>query len=341
MRILITLFLFLFLTNLFAAKSPYDSSNVEDFITLMKNKHNYDENKLRKLFDEIVPEKKLLKFFIKAPERTLTWNGCSIKDMNCLNYKNLFVNDSLSNGGIVYWNENQKYLRKASLKFGVPPEIIVAIIGIESKFGLKTGSFKTFDTLASLSLGPNKGRRAKFYKTELINFLLMCSENNFNPSHVKGSYAGALGKPQFISSSYRHFAIDFNDDKITDLWDSNADVIGSVANYLHKNGWLQNEAILTDTVFPESAKSIVFNQSKKTYKPITPYHVFKDKDIKSTSHLSDSELVSIIRFKENQSEVFKFGHKNFYVITRYNRSRLYALAVYFLAEKIKREKTRQ
>ena len=123
---------------MFAAKSPYDSSNVEDFITLMKNKHNYDENKLRKLFDEIVPEKKLLKFFIKAPERTLTWNGCSIKDMNCLNYKNLFVNDSLSNGGIVYWNENQKYLRKASLKFGVPPEIIIAIIGIESNIASLT-----------------------------------------------------------------------------------------------------------------------------------------------------------------------------------------------------------
>tara|TARA_B100000427_G_C15512308_1_gene596776 strand:+ start:2054 stop:3079 length:1026 start_codon:yes stop_codon:yes gene_type:complete len=339
-KILIPLF-FIFSSNLYASNNDYDNKNVENFITFMKETHNYDEKKLRKLFSQITPEKRLIKFFRKAPERTLTWNGCLKKQKGCINYKNLFVNKSLSNGGVVFWKENEKLLRKASLKFGVPPEIIVAIIGIESKFGLKTGTFKTFDTLASLSLGPNKGRRAKFYKTELINFLLMCSENNFNPSGIKGSYAGAMGKPQFISSSYRNFAIDFNDDNIINLWESNADVIGSVANYLYKNGWQQDKLIMTDIIYPESSASIVFNQSRKTYKPTTPYHIFKSKNIESNSDLPNNEPLSIIRLKEKEGELYKFGHKNFYVITRYNRSRLYALAVYFLGEKIKSEKTRR
>lgn len=337
-KILIFCFV-VFFTNSFADDNTYNNKDVKDFITFMKETHNYDENKLRRLFDEITPENRLTKFFKKAPERTLTWNGCTKKEKGCINYKNLFVNKSLSNGGVVFWNENERILRKASIRFGVPPEIIVAIIGIESKFGLKTGTFKTFDTLASLSLGPNKGRRAKFYKTELINFLLMCSENNFNPSEIKGSYAGALGKPQFISSSYRNFAIDFNDDNIINLWESNADVIGSVANYLNKNGWQQDKLVMTDITYPEQSSSIVFNQSKKSYKPVTPYHFFVSKNIKSVSDLSNDDLLSIIRFKEKEGMAYKFGHKNFYVITRYNRSRLYALAVYFLGEKIKLEKT--
>jgi membrane-bound lytic murein transglycosylase B len=341
MRIFILVLLFLNPANLYSAKNPYDNVEVENFITFMKEKHNYNEKKLRSLFEQITPESRLTKFFKKAPERTLTWNGCSKKDIRCTNYKNLFVNKSLANGGSKYWKENEKYLKQAFYRFGVPSEIIVAIIGIESKFGKKTGSFKTFDTLASLSVGPNKGRRAKFYKTELINFLLMCSENNLNPSLIKGSYAGALGKPQFISSSYRNFAIDFDNDGVTDLWNSNADVIGSVANYLKRNGWLQDKLILSDIVFSESTKSTLHNQSKKSYKPKTPYYKFKDKKITSVASISNDELLSVIRMKESKGNFYQFGHKNFYVITRYNRSRLYALAVYFLAEKIKEVKTKR
>ena len=341
MRILTVLIFLIFSVNSYGSKNPYNNNEVNDFINLMKIRYAYDEKKLRGLFDAIVPEKRLPKFFKKAPERTLTWNGCLKKDLNCTNYKNLFVNHSLATGGLKYWNENKEYLSQASNKFGIPPEIIVAIIGIESKYGLKTGSFKTFDTLASLSLGPNKGRRAKFYKTELTNFLLMCLENNLDPASIKGSYAGALGQPQFISSSYRNFALDFNNDKIIDLWESNADVIGSVANYLHRNGWLRNNLILSDITFPVSAELTVHGQSKKPYKPITPYYQFKKKNIKSTATMHDDELLSVIRMEENAKNLYKFGHNNFYVITRYNRSKLYALAVYFLAEKIRGEKTRR
>ena len=198
------LFIFVMtIPNLVYSNDSYlDKREVQDFIKYMHEEHNYEEKKLKQLFSEIKPNKKIKKYIKKAPERTLTWNGCNENDKNCTDYKQLFVTSNNITRGVEFWKDNKKTLRKAQLKYGVSPEYIIAIIGIESKYGTRTGSFKTFDTLASLSLGPNKGRRAKFYKTELENFLLLCRENNFNPNILKGSYAGALGHPQFISSSY-------------------------------------------------------------------------------------------------------------------------------------------
>ena len=126
----------------------------------------------------------------------------------------------------------------------------------------------------------------------------MCKENNFNPREIKGSYAGALGQPQFISSSYRHYAIDFNGDNRVDLWNTNADIIGSVANYFNKNGWVSNQPILTDIIFPESVESLVDSESLKTYKPKTPYKIFEQKNIKSKNEISKSTLLAIIGRKE-------------------------------------------
>jgi len=230
--------------------------------------------------------------------------------------------------------ENIQDLEKASERFGVPKEIIVAIIGIETRYGKNLGKFKTFDTLASLSLGPNRGRRHNFYRSELENFLLLCDENNLDPSSVKGSYAGALGKPQFISSSYRNYAIDFDNDNYADLWNSNADVIGSVANYLKRNGWSRNGLILTDLVV-DNNKSSLEKLSKKTYKPHTVYKKYMNLKIISPKEINTNEKLSIIKRIEANKAVYSFGHNNFYTITRYNRSRLYALAVYTLAQEIK------
>ena len=204
---------------------------------------------------------------------------------------------------------------------------------------MRTGTFKTFDTLASLSLGPNKGRRAKFYREELINFLLMCRENKLNPRDIKGSYAGALGKPQFISSSYRHYAVDFNGDGIVDLWNSNQDVIGSVANYFKKNGWKTGRPIMSTLVYAKSNIEYVESESRKTYKPKTPYKTFMDNKLFADSEIDNDTLLSVIGRKEQAGKMYSFAHKNFYVITRYNRSRLYALAVFSLARAIKQHKS--
>ena len=318
--------------------SYLDKKEVQDFIKYMHEEHNYEEKKLKQLFSKIRPNKKIKKYIKKAPERTLTWNGCNENDKNCTDYKQLFVTTNNITRGVEFWNDNKKALRKAQLKYGVSPEYIIAIIGIESKYGTRTGSFKTFDTLASLSLGPNKGRRAKFYKTELENFLLLCRENNFNPSTLKGSYAGALGHPQFISSSYRYYAVDFDNDNQVNLWNSNQDIIGSVANYFYKHGWRSGNPILSSIISDDIA--LIDSESKKTYKPKTKYKEYKSRGLSSDIEIDSSALLSVIGREEKSGKIYNFAHKNFYVITRYNRSRLYALAVYFLGEEIKNAKTK-
>lgn len=323
---------FLAITTSTFANTSYNSIEVNSFINYMYEKHNFERNELRELFNQIKEEKKLKKFFKKAPERRLTWNGCNLKENNCINYKKLFVNEDNIKNGKIFIEDNSIILNKASKKYGVPEEIITAIIGIETRYGKNLGKFKTFDTLASLSLGPNKGRRYKFYKTELENFLLLCRENNLTPSLIKGSYAGALGKPQFISSSYRNYAVDFDGDNYADLWNSNADVIGSVANYLKLNGWSRNGVILTDLNINNSKLEKI---SQKTYKPHTKYKEFLKLNIKSPDKINLNEKLSVIKRIEGSDVVYSLGHNNFYTITRYNRSRLYALAVYTLAEEIK------
>ena len=331
------LLLFLVLSN--TTMASYDQYEVNNFINLMHTKHSYSKEHLKLLFNEIKPELRIKKYFKKAPERTLTWNGCKDNDKKCTNYKKLFVTKKNIEKGVIFWSQNRKALLKAEKKFGVPPEIIIAIIGIESKYGLRTGTFKTFDTLASLSLGPNKGRRAKFYRNELINFLLMCRENKLDPRNIKGSYAGALGKPQFISSSYRHYAVDFNGDNVVDLWNSNEDVIGSVANYFKKNGWKNNQPIMSDLIYKSSNIGYMENESRKTYKPKTLYKTFMNNKLYANETIADNTLLSVIGRKVKEGKIYSFAHKNFYVITRYNRSRLYALAVYSLSNQIKRHKS--
>ena len=316
------------------ASNSYDTKEVSNFIDYMAEKHDFKKNDLKNLFNDIEEEKKLIKFFKKAPERKLTWNGCEKNEKQCINYKRLFVTEHNIKNGKLFINENYNNLKKAAETFGVPEEIIVAIIGIETRYGKNLGKFKTFDTLASLSVGPNKGRRAKFYKTELENFLLLCRENNLDPSSIKGSYAGALGKPQFISSSYRNYAIDFDGDSYADLWSSNADVIGSVANYLEKNGWERDGLILTDLIIDNNEKTLE-KLSKKTYKPHTKYIDYANMNLKTSLVMSDNEKLSVIKRLEGDSNIYSFGHNNFYTITRYNRSRLYALAVFTLAQEIK------
>ena len=325
----------MFSSNISAyASNSYNTSEVDSFVNEMYEKYDYKKDDLKKLFANIREEQKLKKFFKKAPERRLTWNGCDSIEEQCINYKKLFVNKYNIENGKLFIKKNYDYLNKAYSTFGVPIEIITAIIGIETRYGKNLGKFKTFDTLASLSVGPNKGRRANFYRTELINFLLLCRENNLDPATITGSYAGALGKPQFISSSYRNYAVDFDGDNYSDLWESNADVIGSVANYLNKNGWVRGGNILTD-IDVSNNEAKLDELSKKTYKPHIEYNDLLRMNIQSAANINKNEKLSVIKRVEGIKNIYSLGHNNFYTITRYNRSRLYALAVYTLANELK------
>ena len=166
---------------------------------------------------------------------------------------------------------------------------------------------------------------------------MLCRENNFNPSTLKGSYAGALGHPQFISSSYRYYAVDFDNDNQVNLWNSNQDIIGSVANYFYKHGWRSGNPILSSIISDDIA--LIDSESKKL---INLKQNIKNinQGLSSDIEIDSSTLLSVIGREEKSGKIYNFAHKNFYVITRYNRSRLYALAVYFLGEEIKNAKTK-
>ena len=327
--------LFIFSISTVGYGNQLDKTEVTKFVNTMNQKYNYDKSELFQLFDEVKIEKRIKSLIKKAPERKLTWNGCTKKDKKCINYRGLFVNKNNIRGVKEFINANRYILDKAYYEFGVPREIITAIIGIETKYGKHLGKFKTFDTLASLSLSENRGRRSGFYRSELENFLLLCKENKFDPRNIYGSYAGALGKPQFISSSYRNYAIDFDKDGEVNLWNSDADIVGSVANYLHKNGWKRDGKILTNIENYKNNKN-VHSISQKTYKPHTSYKLLNELDIESLDYIEPNEKLSIIRKLEGNQNVYSLGHNNFYTITRYNRSRLYALAVFTLAEELKK-----
>ena len=204
--------------------------------------------------------------------------------------------------------EHDEILTKASKKYGVAPEIIVAIIGVETSYGRNKGSYRVIDALTTLSFDYPK--RSKFFKKQLKSFFLLCEEQKQDPLSLKGSYAGAMGYGQFISSSYRAYAVDYDGDGYADLFNSVDDAIGSVANYLYIHGWKKDGEIVTAT-YP--------NNVRKIFEP----------------RGSVSKFIPL-SFKEGDNELFFIGDDNFIAITKYNISHFYAMAVYYLSEELKK-----
>ena len=239
-------------------------------------------------------------------------------------------------------------MQKAEAKYGVPPEIILAIIGVETNYGKNKGKFPVLDSLATLSFDYEP--RSKFFKSELEHFILLAKEENWDPNKIYGSYAGAMGYPQFISSSFRHYAVDFTDDGHRDLLNNPEDAIGSVANYFHRHGWEKNKPIAI-TAKAENSKfkkldKIKDLKPKFRIKVLEKYGLKVSDDDKETVKKLDNQkntLVSVVELThqkdksnpENPNSEYWFGLKNFYVITRYNLSNNYAMAVYQLSKKIK------
>lgn len=291
------------------------------FIDLMVNDHQFDRTELTELLSKAKVQPKILKAMSSPAEKRLEWHG----------YRKIFLKPNRINGGVKFWNENKVLLNKASEKFGVPPEIIVAIIGVETRYGGNTGSFKVLDALTTL--GFHFPKRAKFFTSELKHFLLLSHEEGFDPLQPKGSYAGAMGKSQFIPSSYRAYAVDGDNDKKRDLWDSNADIIFSVANYFAKHGWKKGQAIT------EQINLTGNNHQSLIHKSLKPKHTLKqlaDLNVPTPSNMPATAKVKLLPLKQATSTEHWLAFHNFYVITRYNHSSLYAMAVYQLSEEIKK-----
>lgn len=314
------------LASSFAFVAQADISNrknVKQFITSMVKSEGFDKAELTALFKQVEIKPKIIDAMNRPAEGVLPW----------YKYRGIFLKKDRINGGIEFWQKNQDTLAAATKKYGVPSEIIVAIIGVESKYGRHKGKFRVMDAISSLAF--DFPRRSKFFTRELKEYLLMTREENIEPLSILGSYAGAMGKPQFIPSSYRSYAVDFNGDGQRDLINSTEDVIGSVANYFKRHHWQTGKPVIVKAKLKTYNAKTIKKLVKKGIKPHSSLNVFAKKDIVSRQKIDTNSKAALIEleYKKGKKQYW-LGLKNFYVITRYNHSQLYAMAVYQLSQEI-------
>jgi len=252
-------------------------------------------------------------------------------------YRKIFLTSKRIDGGVKFWKENRELIESASKKFGVDEEIIVSIIGVETFYGRITGSYRIIDSLVTLGLyypQDLSSDRSPFFSKELMHYMRLASEEGLPAAEVTGSYAGAMGMGQFMPSSYREYAVDFDGDGSRDLWRSTADVVGSVANYLHRHGWQPGQPVTKRAI---ASKDAAFDElTKRNYKPSLTVAEWQEKGFQSSNELSPDLPAAVLKLKEESRNTYWLVFKNFYVITRYNRSPRYAMAIYDLSREIKK-----
>ena len=248
-----------------------------------------------------------------------------------------FLSQDRIDAGARFWRDNEASLARAEEIFGVPPQIIVAIIGVETFFGRNTGGFRVIDALATLAF--DYPRRAPFFRGELKEYVMLARDQGFSPLEAKGSFAGAMGMPQFMPGSYRRFAVDFDGDGHSDLWRSNADVIGSIGNYLMRHDWQRGEPVLAPAAVTAEARDGVLRRLDGGISERRPLAAWQldGVTLRDGGQEQRSDPAGLLLLEEGSegSVSLWIAYPNFYVITRYNKSRLYAAAVWALSERIK------
>ena len=299
--------------------------STQNFIQKMVEKHQFDKNELLLIFSKIefTVAKKDSKNKVKPPKKkTMTWDK----------YKSLFITDERIADGLQFWKNNIVILNRAESTYNIPSEIIVAILGIETNYGQNKGAHPTLETLTKRAFG--NYRRRNFYKKELESFLLMSRENALPPLTVKGSYAGAMGYPQFIASSYRHYAVDFNQDGKIDLFSDPVDAIGSIANYFDKHHWHD----FGEIAHPITLSNIhLKHATRSTSKPKQSTQYWRKKGLNIDSSIHDKTKIAFIRLPQQKIDETWLTFWNFYVLTRYNHDNRYAMAAYQLSTKIRQK----
>ncbi len=291
------------------------------FIDEMVRQHGFDKAALSSILEKAEVKQSILKAIARPAEKRLNWSE----------YRNIFLIPKRIAGGVKFWKENSQALNEAERKYGVAPEIITAIIGVETLYGKNTGGYRVLDALTTL--GFHYPPRSKFFRSELSHFLLLTREEDIDPAMPTGSYAGAMGKPQFIPSSYRHYAIDFDDDGKRDIWENNKDVIGSVANYFSRHGWQRNQLV---TVKVSDVNSQHQSFVDAGMKPSLSVGRLREAGIGIDEKVRPSMTTSLVELVTDNGNEYWAGLHNFYVITRYNHSNMYAMAVYQLSQEIKK-----
>jgi len=294
--------------------------DTQAFIGEMVARHGFNREELVKLFSEAQRREDILELMRKPAEKRLRW----------FENRKIYLTQDRIDGGAAFWKDNVKILERAAASFGVEPQIIVAIIGVETRYGKNTGRHRVLDALSTLAF--DYPPRSKFFRKELEQYLILWREEDIDALGTKGSYAGAMGYGQFIPSSYRAYSVDFDLDGKRDLWNSPEDIIGSVANYFREHGWEPAGLVAIPARVRGNNYQAILDLG---YKPGTMLGIMRRDGIFPVKSLPDSLPGALLSFDQPQGPEYWIGFKNFYVITRYNHSPLYAMAVYQLSERIR------
>ncbi len=300
-----------------------NNPNAQQFIDKMVNKHGFDRLQLQ----EILSQAKRLDSVLRLMDNqapTTSVKPTSGPNGAWLRYRKKFITPDNVQNGVVFWNQYEDALNRAWQVYGVPPEIIVGIIGVETRWGRVMGKTRILDALATLSF--NYPRRAEYFSGELETFLLMARDEQDDPLNLKGSFAGAMGYGQFMPSSYKQYAVDFSGDGHINLWDP-VDAIGSVANYFKAHGWVKGDqvAVMANGQAPGLPNGFKtrYSISQLAAAGLTPQQP-----------LGNHQQASLLRLDVGTGYQYWYGLPNFYTITRYNHSTHYAMAVWQLGQAV-------
>lgn len=297
-----------------------DYPALQDVIIAVESQGHYKKGELDALFFEVERQKVTLDLMSRPAESVAQW-----KD-----YQPRFLTDKNIRKGVAFWQKYHEALEVAEQQFGVPPEIIVAILGVETRYGANKGRLKVIDSLATLAF--DFPRRSEYFTQELTNFLILSKEQGLDPLQIRGSYAGAMGYPQFMPSSWRKLGIDFDGDDKADLINNPIDAIGSIAYYFKENGWQDETHIALQASTTTEINEEILGKELRTDHTIAELDA---QGLHLQSTLSDTTPAAAIRLEGENGTEYWVGFNNFYVITTYNRSTMYAMAVFQLSQALK------
>lgn len=297
-------------------------TDVQGFIREMVARHGFNADQLRAAFSRAQAQPSIIAA-MSRPAESKPWYV----------YRDIFINTKRIQGGVQFWRANAAALARAEQVYGVPPQIVVAIIGVETQYGGNMGKYRALEALSTLAFG--YPRRAAYFRKELENFLLLARAEGVDPLSLRGSYAGAMGFGQFMPGSFLSYAVDFDGDGHRDVWRNPTDAIGSVANYFRKNGWRAGQPVATPASV--SGSRYLDAVSQKLNPPKASVASLRSYGVVPRAPVSDAQAAMLLEFAGANGPEYWLGFDNFYAITRYNRSQLYALAVYQLSQAIREQ----
>jgi membrane-bound lytic murein transglycosylase B len=299
-----------------------DRTEVREFIDEMVQQHDFSRGELEKLFREVELRPDIIAAMTR-PAESKPWHA----------YRPIFLTAERIRGGVAFWREHEAILNEAQQRYGVAPQYVVAILGVETRYGRFRGRHRVMDALATLAF--DYPPRSNFFRKELQQYLLMAREETIEPLSLSGSYAGAMGTPQFIPSSFRAYAVDFDGDGRRDLFGSERDIIGSVANYFKMHGWVNGGSVAIPATVADDRHRPLLGAGLK---PHISAGELSRHGVTPRWTVGASAPVALLELEADTGPEHWVTFNNFYVITRYNRSPLYAMAVHQLSEEIRKAK---